>query len=99
MTSVEKLEGWISVSEAAKILQISPQGVHHMIVTGKLKAKAIGEKPLFILWQDEVLELALARMDWAEERARLQEKIDRQKAKRAAAGRPMLDYLDRSEEI
>lgn len=58
---VPKLEGWVTISEAAEILGISRQAVHKMVNSGKFRsARKIGSsKPVFVVRAAEVSKAAL----------------------------------------
>jgi hypothetical protein len=59
------LEEWITLSEAAKILSVSPQAVHQMCESGVIpedNLRQVGRgKPIFLVLQSYVDELAQHR--------------------------------------
>lgn len=61
---IPPLEGWVTVAQAADILDMTRQAVHKKILDGSLKsAHRIGprSKPVFVLSLDEVIAIADAK--------------------------------------
>ena len=62
-SEVPILEGWCTFSEAAEALGISKQGIHKKVFGENAfkTVRAVGSKPLYLLWREEVEELVEKR--------------------------------------
>lgn len=63
--TVPRLPGWLTAPEAAKVLGVTKQGIHQLIHSDKKPLPSthrIGDgKPVYLLWELEVLELQAHR--------------------------------------
>ena len=60
--NAEPLKGWLTTTDAAARLKISRQMVNRMVHNGAFKTlQTIGDKPLFIVKEQEIDEMVAAR--------------------------------------
>jgi len=60
---VPKLENWVTLPEAARLLNVSNQMVHKMVFELKFfkTVRTVGDKPVYVLPTQDVITLALKR--------------------------------------
>lgn len=57
---LKPLEGWITLGEAAEVLDVSRQAVHRLVERGTIKAKTIGRRPIIVVRVKDVRELPIS---------------------------------------